>query len=215
MRDAAINLRARPERRDLIDQAARLLGKNRSDFMLEAARDKAQSVLLDRVFFNLDSEKFRQFTKLLDAPPARNAGLERLIAIKSKNIACLSQPIAERKTTPDRFEIGAAVCPSGDLLVFIRSPEDKEYYRWISFKTVSSDTGRLRASLFGEAHAAQVSPPMLAQAGPRLVCQRSIGDGQVLRRVQVGSACFDECIDTATGRLLRRVPASCDASCAG
>jgi uncharacterized protein (DUF1778 family) len=37
MRDAAINLRARPEQRDLIDQAARLLGKNRSDFMLEAA----------------------------------------------------------------------------------------------------------------------------------------------------------------------------------
>ncbi len=37
MRDAAINLRARPEQRDLIDQAAQLLGKNRSDFMLEVA----------------------------------------------------------------------------------------------------------------------------------------------------------------------------------
>jgi uncharacterized Ntn-hydrolase superfamily protein len=33
MRDAAINLRALPEQRDLIDQAASLLGKNRSDFM--------------------------------------------------------------------------------------------------------------------------------------------------------------------------------------
>jgi|GEM_PF-7009832 len=30
MRDAAINLRARPVQRDLIDQAAKLLGKNRS-----------------------------------------------------------------------------------------------------------------------------------------------------------------------------------------
>ena len=39
MRDAAINLRARPEQRDIIDQAAKLLGKNRSDFMLEAACD--------------------------------------------------------------------------------------------------------------------------------------------------------------------------------
>jgi hypothetical protein len=46
MRDAAINLRALPQQRDLIDQAAQLLGKNRSDFMLEAACDKAQSVLL-------------------------------------------------------------------------------------------------------------------------------------------------------------------------
>ncbi len=36
MRDAVINLRAQPEQRDLIDHAASLLGKNRSDFMLDA-----------------------------------------------------------------------------------------------------------------------------------------------------------------------------------
>ena len=81
MRDAAINLRARPEQRELIDQAAQLLGKNRSDFMLEAACDKAQSVLLDQVFFKLDAGKFRQFTKLLDAPPTRNPALEHLMAV--------------------------------------------------------------------------------------------------------------------------------------
>ena len=83
MRDAAINLRARPEQRDLIDQAAELLGKSRSDFMLEAACDKAQSVLLDQIFFRLDADKLRQFTKLLDAPPAHNPGLERLMAVKA------------------------------------------------------------------------------------------------------------------------------------
>ena len=83
MRDAAINLQARPEQRQLIDQAAQLLGKNRSDFMLEAACDKAQAVLLDQVFFRLDAEKFRQFNKLLDAPPAQNPGLERLMAVKT------------------------------------------------------------------------------------------------------------------------------------
>ena len=82
MRDAAINLRALPEQRELIDKAAQLLGKNRSDFMLDAACDKAQSVLLDQVFFSLDADKFRQFNKLLDAQPARNAGLERLMAVK-------------------------------------------------------------------------------------------------------------------------------------
>lgn len=83
MRDAAINLRARPEQRDLIDQAARLLGKNRSDFMLEAACERAQAVLLDQVFFALDAGRLRQFRQLLDAPPARNTGLERLKAIKA------------------------------------------------------------------------------------------------------------------------------------
>ena len=83
MRDTAINLRARAEQRDLIDYAARLTGKNRSDFMLDAACDKAQAVLLDQVFFNLDAEKYRRFTKLLDAPPAGDAGLKRLKAVKA------------------------------------------------------------------------------------------------------------------------------------
>ena len=76
MRVAAINLRALPEQRDLIDYAAKLLGKNRSDFMLEAACERAQSVLLDQVFFGLDTEKFKQFTAMLDAPPSANVGLE-------------------------------------------------------------------------------------------------------------------------------------------
>lgn len=83
MRDAAINLRALPEQRDLIDQAASLLGKNRSDFMLEAACDRAQEVILDQVFFGLDAKKFKQFTEMLDAPPAPNPGLERLSAVKA------------------------------------------------------------------------------------------------------------------------------------
>lgn len=83
MRDAAINLRALPEQRDLIDQAANILGKNRSDFMLEAACDRAQAVVLDQVFFSLDADRFKQFTAMLDAPPGVNPGLERLLAVKA------------------------------------------------------------------------------------------------------------------------------------
>lgn len=83
MRDAAINLRALPEQRDLIDHAASLLGKNRSDFMLEAACERAQTVVLDQVFFNLDTDQFRQFTEMLDAPAQPNPGLERLMAVKA------------------------------------------------------------------------------------------------------------------------------------
>lgn len=83
MRDAAINLRALPEQRDLIDQAAKLLGKNRSDFMLEAACERAQSILLDQVFFSLDAGKFRQFTEMLDAPRNADPGLKRLMAVKA------------------------------------------------------------------------------------------------------------------------------------
>jgi uncharacterized protein (DUF1778 family) len=83
MREASINLRALPEQRDLIDQAATLLGKNRSDFMLEAACERAKSVLLDQIFFNLNADMFKQFTALLDAPLSPNPGLERLMAVKA------------------------------------------------------------------------------------------------------------------------------------
>ena len=83
MRDAAINLRALPEQRDLINQAAAALGKSRSDFMLEAACERAQSVLLDQVFFTLDAEQFDRFMDLLDAPPKTNTGLERLMSVRS------------------------------------------------------------------------------------------------------------------------------------
>jgi uncharacterized protein (DUF1778 family) len=83
MRAAAINLRALPEQRDLIDHAANLLGKNRSDFMLEAACERAQAVLLDQVHFTLDADKFQHFLDLLDAPPQPHPGLERLFALKA------------------------------------------------------------------------------------------------------------------------------------
>ena len=82
MKAAAINIRVLPEQRDLIDQAAEVLGKNRSDFMLEASCERAQQVLLDQVFFALDNEKLQQFTALLDAPLVSNAGLERLMAVE-------------------------------------------------------------------------------------------------------------------------------------
>lgn len=81
MRDTSINLRPLPQQRDLIDRAAQLLGKSRADFMLEAAYDRAQAVLLDQVFFNLDDADFRQFSALLEAPPQPNPGRERLRAV--------------------------------------------------------------------------------------------------------------------------------------
>lgn len=83
MRNASINLRAQPEQRDLIDHAAHLLGKNRSDFMLEAACERAKAIVLDQVFFSLDEDRFKQFTALLDTPQNNNPGLKRLMSIKA------------------------------------------------------------------------------------------------------------------------------------
>lgn len=81
MKSTPINLRAQPEQRALIDRAADMLGKNRSDFMLESACARARDVLLDQVFFSLDADGFSRFTELLERPTHGNAGLAKLMAV--------------------------------------------------------------------------------------------------------------------------------------
>ena len=75
-----INLRTPPAQRELIDRAARLQGKSRTEFMLEAAREKAEQVLLDQTLFTVDAKQFKAFIALMDAPLSGNAGLKRLLA---------------------------------------------------------------------------------------------------------------------------------------
>lgn len=82
-RDVTINIRAKQNQRDLIDYAAAVQGKNRSEFMLVSAYQKAQDVLLDRYFFGLDELKFKQFVALLDAPPAQNEKLRTLLTAQA------------------------------------------------------------------------------------------------------------------------------------
>lgn len=79
-RETTINLRAPAAQRALIDQAAQVQGKSRTDFMLEAACEKAQQVLLDRTVFALDHQRFTRFVELLDAPVKTNKALLKLLA---------------------------------------------------------------------------------------------------------------------------------------
>lgn len=83
VRDTTINIRARRAQQELIDRAARLAGRNRSDFMLEAACERAQHLLLDRTFFSLDSKAYQRFVKMLDEPARPNAALKRLLASRA------------------------------------------------------------------------------------------------------------------------------------
>jgi uncharacterized protein (DUF1778 family) len=82
-RDAVINVRVPTKLRDLIDRAAEVLGKTRSDFILESARKHAIDVLLDQRLFSLDSKKYDEFLRVLDQPAEPNARLKKLFASKS------------------------------------------------------------------------------------------------------------------------------------
>jgi uncharacterized protein (DUF1778 family) len=78
-----INLRADTATRTLIDRAAEQVGKNRSEFMLEAARREATSVLLDQRLFLLDDRAYAQFLAALDQPPTENRRLRRLLTTRA------------------------------------------------------------------------------------------------------------------------------------
>ncbi len=81
-RDVTINIRAKQNQRDLIDRAAEVQNKSRSEFMLESAYQKAQDVILERSLFGLDEVKFQQFIELLDTPPKPNEKLHALLTNK-------------------------------------------------------------------------------------------------------------------------------------
>ena len=83
VRGVTIHLHADAATRNLIDRAAAQLGKNRSEFMLEAARREAMTVLLDQRLFLLDDKVYTQFTAALDQVPTENRRLRRLLTTKA------------------------------------------------------------------------------------------------------------------------------------
>ena len=78
-KDALINMRVHSSTRDFIDQAAKSIGKDRSDFMLEAAYEKAQDILLDQQLFILDDAQWAKLNQIIDNPPKANMKLRKLI----------------------------------------------------------------------------------------------------------------------------------------
>lgn len=78
----SISLRIDPAVRQLIDEAAALQGKTRTEFMIECARRQAIDVLLDQQFFELEDAQYQAFVDVLDAPPAPNDRLKALMQRK-------------------------------------------------------------------------------------------------------------------------------------
>jgi len=80
--DVQLNIRAKEAQRALIDTAAEILHKSRTDFILETACQAAENVILDRRMFNLNDEQYAEFIDMLDAPITANPAMERLLARK-------------------------------------------------------------------------------------------------------------------------------------
>jgi uncharacterized protein (DUF1778 family) len=78
-----LNIRIKPAERGLIDRAAELSGKTRTDFILEATRRAAEEALMDRTLFVVSPAAYAEFLARLDAKPAPNARLKRAMKTKA------------------------------------------------------------------------------------------------------------------------------------
>lgn len=73
-----VNLRIREDMRMLIDRAAKIRGKTRSDFMIDAAYRAAEDTLLDQAFVKVDAESYQHYLEILDRSPD-SEGFARLM----------------------------------------------------------------------------------------------------------------------------------------
>ena len=78
-----LNIRIKAEERGLIDRAAKSRGKNRTDFILDAARQAAEEALLDQVIVATSASAYAEFVALLDRAPAPNARLQKTMRAKA------------------------------------------------------------------------------------------------------------------------------------
>ncbi len=80
-----IHLRARTQDRELIDQAAELVGTNRSQFMMASALKAAKDIILDQSTIYVDTQAFQKVMDWMDAAPSRaeTDGMERLLKAKA------------------------------------------------------------------------------------------------------------------------------------
>ena len=61
------------------DRAAKTLGKNRTHFVLDAARRAAEDALLDRTVLAISPKAYAEFLARLDAPPRPNERLHKTL----------------------------------------------------------------------------------------------------------------------------------------
>jgi uncharacterized protein (DUF1778 family) len=76
----SISLRVQPHRLELIDRAARAIGKTRTDLILDAATRASEDVLLNQRVFQLNEADYEAFVAALDAPPRPVTELRKLLA---------------------------------------------------------------------------------------------------------------------------------------
>lgn len=126
------------------------------------------------------------------------------------NRECPRTEEIQRIRTGRDMEIGAQVCPSGDVLLLVNRPgAGRITYRWVSARTLERDVLLLLQPAEVNAEAREMRVARLAQ---RVLDQRWLQPGMLNQRVrQSDGACADLVINTYTGSARSLGPVACTA----
>jgi uncharacterized protein (DUF1778 family) len=81
METPIMSIRVSPRRRDLIERAAQILDKNRTEYMLDVVCEDAKNVILSQRHFTLDDDAFDRFSSaLLEMKGRPNPALDSLLS---------------------------------------------------------------------------------------------------------------------------------------
>jgi len=153
-----------------------------------------------------------------DVPVNEVAATEREHNLWVKNLDCVGSLVLPDTALPDNTRVGARVCPSGDVLVKVKRATGAETYRWLPLE--DPKPAATLASLVGISTAAAAESPPADRADTRVAsaevaCHhwQSQSQGILVRRVHENNQCYEETLNTFTGRVIGKTLVPCDAPC--
>lgn len=136
-----------------------------------------------------------------------------------KNMSCAQTPYDWLKTSTNTL-VDATICKTGDVLVRIKTPTI-ETYEWVAIDKYHSN----KSSLGFLQNAIAVEPLNHTNIAPTninieiarsftILCQKWISSSRILRRISTpNDGCYDEIVNTYTGKVERRRSAPCNSRC--
>jgi hypothetical protein len=127
------------------------------------------------------------------------------------NLECAQIQEIQRIRTNHNAEVGARVCPTGDVLLQMKQPDaERASFHWVSAKTI--EQRQMSALLRPSSAYAAPRDMVVTQVSQSVISQRWLQPGVLKQRVRQGAACFDLVINTYTGSVVRQSPVACTAT---
>lgn len=155
------------------------------------------------------------FSAWLHGIPASYLGAAKeQIELWDSNFECSKENKLESIETLTNFQVGALVCPSGDVLVKVYSPlEKKPFYRWIGINSfIQAKSFFSPKEAIGKTFSFDETL-YLAKSESVLCQKRALGDRIIRIFRDTNGNCWKEEINIRTGKVIERKSVSCNSSC--